>query len=75
MHNIKAIKAHLNLACLCEYMGDFMQAQYYLLQAQKLTQTIKACHQLIDYLQKYMKILNDRIYKESILEKQINIGS
>lgn len=75
MHNIKAIKAHLNLACLCEYMGDFMQAQYYLLQAQKLTQTIKARHQLIDYLQKYMKILNDRIYKESILEKQINIGS
>ena len=55
-------------------MGDFMQAQYYLLQAQKLTQTIKARHQLIDYLQKYMKILNDRIYKESILEKQINIG-
>lgn len=71
MQNIKAIKAHLNLACLYEYMGNYMQAQYYLQQAQKLTQTIKVRNQLIDYLHEYIKILNDRICKESILEKQI----
>lgn len=75
MQTKKGVKACLNLACLYESISNYIEAQHYLEQAYKLAQKINANSRLIDYIQKYMEILNKRIHKESILEKQINIGS
>lgn len=75
MQNKKSIKANLNLAYLYESTGDYRQAQHYLERAQELTQIINVNHKLMDYIHRYMRILDDRIRKEFILKKQINIDS
>lgn len=74
MQNKKAVQANMNLAWVNEYMGDYIQAQYYLSEAQKLARKIKTDHHLVKYIEKYKKILEERIAKEAILETQINLA-